>query len=187
MIKVLLLVPLIFLTACASTSDYYASVNHANETASKIELAKAQAEVERIRALQEISQNGGPTAQTAAVMSLTFAGQQNQSQQNQPRVTNPNQPKTGNDYALEWASVLIPGVTSLYGINRNAAVSMHSSDNQRKVTENTNETMLGFGRLQAGKEVPIVGNSDDVLLYPRNPADETIVGTEDDVLLFPTN
>lgn len=188
MLKVLLLVPLVFLTACASTSEYYGSVNHANEAAGKIELAKAQAELERIRVLQDISQNGGPTARTAAVMSLTFAGNQRQSQQNRSRITTPNQSKSANDYALDWASLLIPGVTNIYGINRNAAVSINNSDNQRMITESTNETMLGFGRLQSGREAPIVGRSNERLIYPVEPITATDTdenGNETTRLLYP--
>jgi hypothetical protein len=191
----LLIVPLIFLVGCASGSSYYESVNKANETASKIELAKAQAEVERVRALQEIAQNGGPTAQTAAVMSLTFAGQQNSNSDN-PSVTMPQQPKTPNDYALEWAQVLVPGAASIYSMNKQAEVSMNANDNNKDISMNANDnnkdisihrnrTMLGFGQLNAGNEATIVGNGNDRVLTPRNPADEAIVGDDDDVLLLP--
>lgn len=184
MIKVLLLVPLIFLVGCASTSEYYESVQHANDSRSKVELAKAQAEVERIRVLQEISQNGGPAAQTAAVMALTFAGQQANNQNDTSLVT-PAPAKSGHEIALDWAAVLVPGATTLYGINRNAAVQQQQIDANRDMSINSNRTMLGFGQLAAGNEATIIGNGDDRVLTPRNPADEAIVGDADDVLLLP--
>jgi len=184
MIKVLLLVPLMFLVGCASTSEYYESVQHANDSRSKVELAKAQAEVERIRALQNISQNGDPSAQTAAVMALALTGQQSGSSNSSDTVT-PRQPRSGQEIALDWAGVLIPGVTTLYGINRNSAVREQQINANRDVSINSNRTMLGFGQLAAGNEATIVGNGDDRVLTPRNPADEAIVGTEDDVLLLP--
>jgi len=173
----LLIVPLIFLVGCASGSSYYESVNKANETASKIELAKAQAEVERVRALQEIAQNGGPTAQTAAVMSLTFAGQQNSNSDN-PSVTMPQQPKTPNDYALEWAQVLVPGAASIYSMNKQAEVSMNANDNNKGISIHRNRTMLGFGRLQAGQTPP-------VLAEPITATNTDEDGVETNVLLYP--
>jgi uncharacterized lipoprotein YajG len=32
------------------------------------------------------------------------------------------------DKALQWASILVPGLTNIYGINRNAAISMKQID-----------------------------------------------------------
>jgi hypothetical protein len=184
MLKVLLLVPLMFLVGCASTSDYYESVQHANDSRSKVELAKAQAEVERIRALQNISQNGDPSAQTAAVMALALTNQQTGNNNSSDTVT-PRQPKSAHEVALDWAGILVPGVTSLYSINRNTAVQEQQIDANRDVRINSNRTMLGFGQLNAGNEATIVGNGDDRVLTPRNPANEAIVGDDDDVLLLP--
>jgi len=195
MLKVLLLVPLMFLVGCASTSDYYESVQHANDSRSKVELAKAQAEVERIRALQNISQNGDPSAQTAAVMALALTNQQTGNNKSHDTVT-PRQPKSAHEVALDWAGILVPGVTSLYSINRNTAVQEQQInrntavqeqqiDANRDVRINSNRTMLGFGQLNAGNEATIVGNGDDRVLTPRNPANEAIVGDDDDVLLLP--
>jgi len=67
---------LVFLVGCASNAEYYAAIQHANEQNAQIEIARAQAETERMKALQSIAFSGDETAQTAAVMGLTFAGQQ---------------------------------------------------------------------------------------------------------------
>jgi hypothetical protein len=198
------LASVVLLSACASSgSEYYQAVQHANEQRALVEIEQAKAESERLRALQTIATQGDETARTAAVMAITFAGNSNQSNGNPSGMQNPRQQESNSDIALRWASVLVPSLTNLYGINRNAAVQQQQIAANRDTTIHGNETMLGFGRLTAGKDVPIVGgnderllypvdpnspvigNQEDVLLYPRNPSDEAIVGTEDDVLLLP--
>jgi len=177
------------LVGCASTSsEYYSSIQHANEQRAKVEIARANAELERVKALQSFAYSEDGSSSTAAVMALALSGSNSSSSRGstQTGMVSPRKPESKSDTALRWASVLVPGLTNLYGINRNAAVSMQQIDANREMSIHDNNTMLGFGRLTAGQEAPIVGNSDDVLLYPRNPADEVIVGTEDDRLIFPT-
>lgn len=178
----------LLVAGCAgSSAEYYAAVQHANEQRAKVELAKAEAEMARMEALKSFAYSDDPGARSAAVMGITFAGNQGGGQQQgADGMTQPRQPESNSDTALRWASVLLPSLTNIYGINRNAAVNMQRIEADRQLSIHDNETMLGFGRLTAGKEAPIVGDSDDVLLYPRNPADEVIVGTEDDQLIFPT-
>jgi hypothetical protein len=184
------------LVGCASTSsEYYSSVQHANEQRAKVEIARAEAELERLKALQSFAYSDDGSSSTAAVMALALTGSDSSSSRgaDQSDMVSPRKP----EIALRWASVLVPSLTNLYGINRNTAVDMQQIDRNaavnmqrieadRDMSMHDNETMLGFGRLSAGKEAPIVGDSDDVLLYPRNPADEVIVGTEDDQLIYPT-
>jgi len=177
------------LVGCASTSsEYYSSVQHANEQRAKVEIARAEAELERVKALQSFAYSDDGSSSTAAVMALALTGSDSSSSRgaDQSGMVSPRKPESKSDTALRWASVLVPSLTNLYGINRNAAVQMDQIDANRDMSMHDNETMLGFGRLSAGKEAPIVGDSDDVLLYPRNPADEVIVGTEDDQLIYPT-
>lgn len=177
----------LLVAGCAgSSAEYYAAVQHANEQRAKVELAKAEAEVARMEALKSFAYSDDAGARSAAVMGITFAGAQGGGQQGSSSMTQPRQPESNSDVALKWASVLVPSLTNIYGINRNAAVNMQRIEADRQLSIHDNETMLGFGRLTAGQEAPIVGDSDDVLLYPRNPADEVIVGTEDDRLIFPT-
>ena len=183
MLKVLLLVPLMFLIGCASTSEYYESVQHANDSRSKVELAKAQAEVERIRALQNISQNGDPSAQTAAVMALALTGQQSNGDSDSSRTVAPEKPRSAGDTAFRWATLLVPSLTTLYAVDQAATTRQQQIQANRDVSINSNRTMLGFGQLAAGNEATIVGGEGDKVLTPTQP----IVGDEDDVLLFPTN
>lgn len=175
----------VFLVGCASNQPYYESVNHANETAARIELARAQAEVERMKVLQSIAQTGDETSRTAAVMALAFGGQQGGSQQS-TSISNPQRAPDAGEQALRWAGVLAPSLTMLYGINRNAAVQMEQIDANREISIHSNDTMLGFGRLAAGQEAPVIGGKDDRLLFPVDE-NATIIGTEDDVLLSPTD
>lgn len=177
------------LIGCASTSsEYYSSIQHANEQRAKVEIARAEAELERVKALQSFAYSDDGSSSTAAVMALALTGSDSSSSRgaDQSSMVAPRQPESRSDTALRWASVLVPSLTNIYGINRNAAVNMQRIEADRQLSIHNNETMLGFGRLTAGQEAPIVGDSDDVLLYPRNPADEVIVGTEDDQLIFPT-
>jgi len=117
---------------CATNNDYrlYA------ETQQKIAQAHAMAETARYAALAEIAKSADPGARVAAVMSLNFGAQSS----NSPRVNQVAAPKTFGDTALQWTSVLLPGVTSLYGINANRQVAITQSNNQAAVAQSTNAT-----------------------------------------------
>lgn len=175
----------LMLVGCASTSvEYYEAVKHANEQRARVELAKAQADAERMKSLQAFAYSEDETARTAAVMALSFAGMTGGGDDRAADgMVSPEEPLNRGEVALRWASVLVPSLTNVYAINQNTSVQKRQISANRDVSINTNETMLGFGRLAAGQEAPIVGGQDDVLLFPREP----IVGDQDDVLLFPTD
>lgn len=176
---------LVFLVGCASNAEYYAAIQHANEQNAQIEIARAQAESERMKALQSIAFSGDETAQTAAIMGLTFAGQQSGGSGGQGTGSvAPRQPESTGDTVLRWASVLLPSLTNLYAIDRSTAVQRDQISANRDVSINTNETMLGFGHLAAGKDAPIIGGNDERLIFPVNP-DSVVVGGPDDVVLNP--
>lgn len=128
---------LAFLAGCASTEQYSAYV--AAEVA-KAE-AKATAEVARYRALAIIGSTGGETAKVAAMISIA------QGAPAQPAGTGLAPPRSGSDAALQWASILVPGLTQAYSINRNTSLAIRQSDNALAATQSTNSTMLGFGQL----------------------------------------
>lgn len=172
----------LLLTGCASHELYYDSVNKANEANAKIELAKAQAEVERMRMLTSISQSGDETSQVAAVMALAFGGERGSSNAQTTRTTMPEKPESAGDTAFRWATLLLPSLTTLYAVDQAATTQQQQIQANRDVSINSNRTMLGFGQLAAGNEATIIGGPDDSVLTPTQP----IVGTEDDVLLFPT-
>jgi len=121
------------LTGCATNKDYQLYA----ETQQKIAHANAMAETARYAALAEIAKTADPGARVAAVMSINFGAQGGNG-------TRPNQiaaPKTFGDTALQWTSVLLPSVTSLYGINANRQVAITQSNNATEVAKSTNATI----------------------------------------------
>jgi hypothetical protein len=125
-------VALLALTGCATNKDYQLYA----ETQQKIAQAHAMAETARYAALAEIAKTADPGARVAAVMSINFGSQG----ANSPRVNQVAPPKTFGDTALQWTSVLLPSVTSLYGINANRQVAITQSNNQAAVAQSTNAT-----------------------------------------------
>lgn len=144
---------LILLSGCA-TRDYALY----SQTQALIATSRAEVEVARYKALQAIANSGDTTARVAAVIAL----QQGAPQSN----TSPKleQPSSVGDTALKWASVVVPSLTQIYGIGKSTDLAIVNSNNNKDVAINTNQTMLGFGKLIVD---PIVGTQDDVLLYPQ--------------------
>ena len=129
-------VALLALTGCATNKDYQMYA----ETQQKIAQAHAMAETARYAALAEIAKSADPGARVAAVMSINFGSQGS----NGPRVNQVAAPKTFGDTALQWTSVLLPSVTSLYGINANRQVAITQSNNQAAVAQSTNATIASM-------------------------------------------
>ena len=74
------------------------------------------------------------------------------------------QPTNASDIAFKWASILVPSLTQIYGIGKSTDLAIVNSNNNIDIAINSNETMLGFGKLIVD---PIVGTQDDVLVYPQ--------------------
>jgi hypothetical protein len=159
------------LTGCASMTDYslYA------QTQQMIAQEKAKAEIARYEALKEIAKTGDPTAQVAAVITLNqgVASQQTQTIQ---------APTNLHDTMLKWASILVPGAVQVYGIGKNTEVAITSSNNNKDIAINNNDSMVNMGRLIAGQTAPVVGTGDTKLVYPEPTV---VTGTTDDVVLYP--
>lgn len=123
----------IALTGCA-TAEYQAYAD--------IHKAKAQAEAARYKALSDIAAQGDTAAKVAAVMSLNQGTAQAQSQIAAP--------KTVGDHLLQWTAALLPSLTNIYGINKQAQVGITQSNNARELGVSTNSTFLGMaGKIQA--------------------------------------
>ena len=122
-------ISILALTGCA-TDDY----KRYSETQAAIASARSNAEVARYQALAEIARSGDSTAKVAAVMSLQMGSSQNTPQQQLIA------PRSTGDIALQWASVLVPSVTQLYGINANRQIAITQSNNQAAVAQSTNNT-----------------------------------------------
>lgn len=152
---------IVALTGCATGPSDYALYS---QTQQLIAQERAKADVARANALKDIAQAGDATAKVAAVMSLQFSAQTAQST---PQLS---APVSASDTALKWASLVFPTLTQFYSIGKNTEVAITNSNNAKDISVNTNQTMLGFGRLAAGKEIPIIGTKDDVLLYPVLPS-----------------
>jgi hypothetical protein len=137
------------LSGCATNNDYklYADTQRA------IAQAQRDAEVARYQALSRIAESGDSTARVAAVMSLNMgSGGQG------PRAPMVNAPKTLGDTALQWTSVLLPSVTSLYGINANRQVAITQSNNQAAVAQSTNATFATMNSNMATSNTAIANS-----------------------------
>lgn len=134
---------------CASTNDYKTY----SEGQAKIEVAKHKAEEAKWKALASIAQGGDTTAKVAAVMALSAGS-------NQVQATQLQAPQ---NEMLQWASILLPNITQMYGIGKNAAVAMRSSDNGARVAESTNNAFVGIaGKIQAPGAVTNTTNTSNV-------------------------
>jgi len=132
--KIIALIIALFLSACSTTDyDKYA---HAQEA---IATSRATAETARYDALARIAETGDPQSKIAAVMAIAMGGQGASGVQNTIQAPQPNQ-------ALQWASILLPAVTQIYGIQQNARVAINSSNNAAAVAVSTNSTFAGMGQ-----------------------------------------
>lgn len=141
------------LTGCASNN--YQQYIQTQET---IALARAEAEIARYKALEAIANSGDTTARVAAVIALQQGTVQGN---NSPKI---EQPISAGDTALKWTSVLLPSLTQFYSIGKSTDLAIVNSNNNKDIAIHSNETMLGFGKLIVD---PVIGTSDDVLLYPQ--------------------
>lgn len=122
------------LTGCA-TGQQYTAYSDAHK-------AQATAQVARYEALAKIAEMGDTTAKVAAVMSLQMGGGQSQSQIAAP--------VSASDRALQWASVLVPGLTQAYMIGQNTKLGMRQSDNAATTSAATTAGFVGIaGKIQA--------------------------------------
>lgn len=133
-LKLAVLAIAIGLTGCA-TNDYklYA------DTQTKIAQANRDAEIARYQALAKIAETGDSASKVAAVISLNMSGGGAG-----PRQVAVNPPQTIGDKALQWTSVLLPSVTSLYGISANRQVAITQSNNAAAVAQSTNNTFASM-------------------------------------------
>lgn len=120
------------LTACATNMDRYYDV-----------AAKAvEADNNAVMALATAAAQGNQGAIMALALRKSAAGS----------IAVPQ------DKAMAWASILIPSLTNVYGINRNAAISMKQIDaevEQYGVTMGTLGSIAGQG-IEAASKPPVI-------------------------------
>ena len=141
------------LTACATNQDaYYAAI-------AAREARQAEQELRADTAIIELAAKGDDKAKGAAQM--YFAMKNAGSKASQQMIA---APKSTAEALLPWAALIVPSVTQFYSITKNAEMAINNSNNSLtgKLADNDMITDLVHGRIP-----PIVGDADDVLLYPR--------------------
>lgn len=118
------------------------------ETQQEIATAKAYADAKRYEALALIAENGDAAAKVAAVMSLNMAGNNSSSEQ---RVA---APKSTWEQVADWTAKFLPSAVSVWGIQKNAEVSMHNSDNSTAVRMKDYDTMVDL--VQGRDDIKVV-------------------------------
>jgi hypothetical protein len=140
------------LTACATNQDAYYNAIAAREA------RQAEQELRADTAIAQMAASGDAQAKGMAIMH--FAMKASNAKQSQQHIA---APKTIADQLLPWASLIVPSITQFYSIHKNAEIALNSSNNalEGKLADNDMITDLVHGRIP-----PIVGDADDVLIYP---------------------
>lgn len=78
------------------------------------------------------------------------------------------------DKALQWASILVPGLTNIYGINRNAAISMKRLDAEVEMYTTTMGTISGISSqgIDAASKPPLVVHAGTQVAPAEPPAED---------------
>ena len=114
-------------TGCASNAVYY-------ETVTEVERLRAERDAMRSNALLQALQTGDPTTKALAVAALMASGQANK---DTPVQAPQNE-------ALQWASILVPGVTQGLQMFYSYRAQTHASDNALASSVNSNSTFVKF-------------------------------------------
>lgn len=142
------------LTACATGNDAYYKAIEARET------RLAQQELRTDSAIAEMAAKGDAQAKGMGLM--YFALKNAGSKANQQVIA---APKTTAETLLPWAALIVPSITQVYSITKNAEIAINSSNNSLtgKLADNNMIVDLVHNR------APIIGTEDDVLLWPVPP------------------
>ena len=142
------------LTACATNQDAYYQAIAAREQ------RQAEQELRADTAIAQMAASGDAQAKGRALMhfAMKAAGGAKQAQQAIAA------PKSTAEALLPWAALIVPSITQFYSISKNAEIALNSSNNalEGKLADNDMITDLVHGRI-----TPIVGDADDVLIYPQ--------------------
>ena len=124
------------LVGCASPEyELYAKAQ------TDIAVARHTAEAEKYKAMSEIAKSGDSAAKVAAVMAMAIgSGGSNQTVVQAPQASQ----------ALQWASILVPGLTQVAGMRYNYMGQKAASDNATALGISTNSTFAAIaGKIQA--------------------------------------
>ena len=139
------------LTACATGNDAYYKAVEARET------RLAQQELRTDSAIAEMAASGDAQAKGMGLM--YFALKNAGAKQNQQAIA---APKSTAEQFLPWAALIVPSITQFYSITKNAEIAINSSNNSLAGKLDDNGMIVD---LVQGREDPIVGTEDDVLIY----------------------
>lgn len=132
-----LITAMLVLTGCASTD--YAQYSKAQ---TDIATARHNADAEKYKAFAAIAQQGDATAKVAAVMAMAM-GQGGSGAPNTLQAPQTNE-------ALQWASILVPGLTQVMGMRYNYLSAQTQSNNATALGISTNGTFSDIaGKIQA--------------------------------------
>ena len=124
------------LTGCASTE--YGQYSKAQ---TDIATARHAADAAKYKAMSDIAASGDSSAKVAAVMAMALGG-------NSGVQTTIQAPQASQ--ALQWASILVPGLTQVAGMRYSYMSQQTSSNNATALGISTNATFAGIaGKIQA--------------------------------------
>lgn len=150
---------LLVLGGCATTD--YENYTKAHASA---EAARHAADTEKYKALASVAATGSDTARVAAVMALALG---NGAGQGAGAPGASLRAPEANNTLLQWAGVLVPGITQAYGVHANMRLGMTQSDNSAGVARSTNDTMRGIaGLIQAPGAITNTDRHDTVTPAP---------------------
>ena len=136
LLRSILILAALVLAGCASPD--YAQYSKAQ---TDIATARHSADAARYRALSDIAATGDSSAKVAAVMALALGA--NTAQQPVIQAPQPNQ-------ALQWAQILVPGLTQVAGMRYNYLSQQVQSNNATTLGLSTNNAFVGLsGKIQA--------------------------------------
>jgi len=143
--KSLTLLSLLVLAGCASPE--YAQYSKAQ---TDIAVARHTADAAKYKAMADIAAQGDSSAKVAAVMAMALGSNTNGAQ------TAIQAPQA--NAALQWASILVPGLTQVAGMRYNYLSQQTASNNATALGISTNTTFAGIsGKIQAPG--PITNNT----------------------------
>ena len=103
----------LLLTGCATNYDAYVKAQVA------IIEAQSAAETNRLVAMTKIAESGDATVKAATVMGLALTGNKQMTTLQAPV-----------DPVLQWASILVPSLTNVYGIRQNTTVQLANIESE---------------------------------------------------------
>lgn len=139
----------LLMAGCASP-DYqaYAKAQAAADT------AKHQADTAKYKAMSDIAATGDATAKVAAVMAMAM-GQANATANSALQAPRASE-------ALQWASILVPGLTQVAGMRYNYLSQQTQSNNATALGISTNATFTGIaGKIQAPGAISTTTTNDN--------------------------